>query len=74
MRRALNMSVDAGTMMRTIMAGRGVRALSGYFRKMSGVWDVNYRWDDVTTSYEVLLGGLPASAPGRGGLPSEREC
>jgi glycosyltransferase involved in cell wall biosynthesis len=28
-----------------------------------------YRWDDVTTAYEVLLGGLPP-----GGLPSGPEC
>lgn len=31
---------------------RGVRALSGYFRKnASGVWDVNYRLDDVRSEY-----------------------
>jgi len=31
---------------------RGVRALSGYFRKNSGgVWDVNYRLDDVRSEY-----------------------
>lgn len=31
---------------------RGVRALSGYFRKnSSGVWDVNYRLDDVRSEY-----------------------
>lgn len=28
-----------------------------------------YLWDDVTTAYEALLGGLPA-----GGLPSGKEC
>ena len=28
-----------------------------------------YRWDDVTTAYEALLGGLPP-----GGLPSGKEC
>ncbi len=33
-----------------------------------------YRWDDVTTAYECLLGGPPVSGPGPGGLPSEREC
>ncbi len=33
-----------------------------------------YRWDDVTTAYEALLGGLPAGGPGPGGLPSGREC
>jgi hypothetical protein len=31
---------------------RGVRALSGYFRKnRSGVWDVNYRLDDERSEY-----------------------
>jgi len=30
---------------------RGVRALSGYFAKSNGVWDVNYRWDDQTSEY-----------------------
>lgn len=30
---------------------RGVRALSGYFRKMGGKWDVNYRWDDLHSEY-----------------------
>jgi hypothetical protein len=33
------------------LASRGVRALSGYFRKMAGRWDVNYRWDDVRSEY-----------------------
>jgi glycosyltransferase involved in cell wall biosynthesis len=33
-----------------------------------------YRWDDVTTAYETLLGALPASGPGPGGLPSGKEC
>lgn len=33
-----------------------------------------YRWDDVTTAYEALLGGLAASGLGPGGLPSGREC
>ena len=33
-----------------------------------------YRWDDVTTVYEALLGALPASGLGPGGLPSGREC
>lgn len=31
---------------------RGVRALSGYFRKNAeGRWDINYRWDDVRSEY-----------------------
>lgn len=30
---------------------RGVRVLSGYFAKMSGKWDVNYRWDDEHSEY-----------------------
>jgi len=31
---------------------RGVRALSGYFRKnASGVWDINYRLDDARSEY-----------------------
>lgn len=30
---------------------RGVRALSGYFAKMGGRWDVNYRWDDAHSEY-----------------------
>ncbi len=30
---------------------RGVRVLSGYFAKMNGVWDVNYRWDDERSEY-----------------------
>ncbi|NQT37612.1 MAG: hypothetical protein HQ581_08995 [Planctomycetes bacterium] len=33
------------------LAERGVRALSGYFRKMNGKWDVNYRWDDLHSEY-----------------------
>ncbi len=33
-----------------------------------------YRWDDVTTAYETLLGAPPASGPGPGGLPSGKEC
>jgi hypothetical protein len=31
--------------------GRGVRALSGYFARSGGAWDVNYRWDDVRSEY-----------------------
>jgi hypothetical protein len=31
--------------------GRDVRALSGYFARSGGVWDVNYRWDDVRSEY-----------------------
>jgi hypothetical protein len=30
---------------------RGVRVLSGFFAKSNGVWDVNYRWDDVHSEY-----------------------
>lgn len=30
---------------------RGVRVLSGYFRKMAGLWDVNYHFDDVRSEY-----------------------
>lgn len=31
---------------------RGVRALSGYFRKNAqGQWDINYRWDDLHSEY-----------------------
>lgn len=30
---------------------RGVKALSGYFRRMNGVWDVNYRWNDEVSEY-----------------------
>jgi len=30
---------------------RGVRALSGYFRKGKSGWDINYRWDDVRSEY-----------------------
>lgn len=33
------------------LVSRGVRVLTGYFDKMDGVWDVNYRWDDVRTEY-----------------------
>ncbi len=33
------------------LASRGVRALSGYFRKTAGRWDVNYRWDDDRSEY-----------------------
>ena len=33
------------------LVARGVRALSGYFAKSNGVWDVNYRWDDQTSEY-----------------------
>ena len=33
------------------LAGRGVRALSGYFRMMRGNWDVNYLMDDVRSEY-----------------------
>jgi len=30
---------------------RGVRVLSGYFRKMAGLWDVNYHFDAVRSEY-----------------------
>lgn len=30
---------------------RGVRVLSGYFRRQGGVWDVNYLIDDVRSEY-----------------------
>jgi hypothetical protein len=30
---------------------RGVRVLSGYFRKMNGIWDVNYLVDDARSEY-----------------------
>ncbi|MCL4203878.1 MAG: hypothetical protein KJ000_15355 [Pirellulaceae bacterium] len=30
---------------------RGVKALSGYFRQMNGVWDVNYRFGDEISEY-----------------------
>ena len=30
---------------------RGVRVLSGYFRRINGVWDVNYLLDDVRSEY-----------------------
>ncbi|MGA2257455.1 MAG: hypothetical protein ABSG53_22580 [Thermoguttaceae bacterium] len=30
---------------------RGVRALSGYFRKSADRWDINYRWDDTRSEY-----------------------
>lgn len=30
---------------------RGVKALSGYFAKINGVYDVNYRFDDVVSEY-----------------------
>jgi len=33
------------------LVSRGVRVLSGYFGKSNGVWDVNYRWDDVRSEY-----------------------
>ncbi len=33
------------------LVSRGVRALSGYFAKVDGRWDVNYRWDDTRTEY-----------------------
>ncbi len=33
------------------LVSRGVKVLSGYFAKMNGVWDVNYRWDDVRSEY-----------------------
>jgi hypothetical protein len=33
------------------LAGRGVRALSGYFRFSAGHWDVNYRFDDDRSEY-----------------------
>ena len=41
-------------------------ALGAAARRRAGE---RYRWDDVTTAYEALLGGLP-----RGGLRSAREC
>jgi hypothetical protein len=30
---------------------RGVRVLSGYFRRLNGVWDVNYLFDDTISEY-----------------------
>ncbi|MHC4625236.1 MAG: hypothetical protein ACYS4W_15180, partial [Planctomycetota bacterium] len=30
---------------------RGVRALSGYFRRQNGIWDVNYLLDDARSEY-----------------------
>ncbi|MHC4171466.1 MAG: hypothetical protein ACYTBX_16965 [Planctomycetota bacterium] len=30
---------------------RGVRVLSGFFRRRSGIWDVNYLMDDVRSEY-----------------------
>ena len=30
---------------------RGVRVLSGYFVKLGGKWDVNYRWDNAHSEY-----------------------
>jgi hypothetical protein len=33
------------------LAKRGVRALSGYFRRWGDSWDVNYRLDDVRSEY-----------------------
>ncbi len=33
------------------LADRGVRVLSGYFRKMGGKYDVNYLMDDVRSEY-----------------------
>ena len=30
---------------------RGVRVLSGYFRNLNGVWDVNYLFNDVRSEY-----------------------
>jgi hypothetical protein len=33
------------------LAQRGVRVLSGYFARMAGAWDVNYRWDDAHSEY-----------------------
>lgn len=30
---------------------RGVRVLSGYFRQVNGIWDVNYLLDDVRSEY-----------------------
>ncbi len=30
---------------------RGVKALSGYFARINGVYDVNYRFDDVVSEY-----------------------
>jgi len=33
------------------LARRGVRVLSGYFRRLNGVWDVNYLLDDDRSEY-----------------------
>ena len=33
------------------LADRGVKALSGYFRKSNGLWDVNYLLDDTRSEY-----------------------
>jgi len=33
------------------LAERGVRALSGYFRRRNGIWDVNYWQDDERSEY-----------------------
>ncbi|MBN2477217.1 MAG: hypothetical protein JXB62_21595 [Pirellulales bacterium] len=33
------------------LSGRGVRVLSGYFRRWNDAWDVNYRLDDVRSEY-----------------------
>ena len=33
------------------LVSRGVRALSGYFRKSGDKYDVNYRWDNVVSEY-----------------------
>ncbi len=33
------------------LVSRGVRVLSGYFRKNGAAYDVNYRWDDVVSEY-----------------------
>ncbi len=33
------------------LAQRGVRALSGYFRRTNGIWDVNYWLDDARSEY-----------------------
>ncbi len=34
-----------------VLRQRGVRVLSGYFRKSGGVWDVNYHLDPVRSEY-----------------------
>lgn len=34
-----------------VLRQRGVRVLSGYFRKLGGLWDVNYHLDPVRSEY-----------------------